>query len=881
KDPEFFSAVIRPYLANKAHKTFLDHWLLQDDLSGYLDPWAFSRLNVVERILLSRRLPGQAESVARHVNELLELEPRNQTMLGQLFKVALNAKALERDKGFAGFLSGMGRAANKTYQGPGDTVAPGSDRPEAPAEDAPAVEGAELRQAKAKLKEEELVLEDVEVEKNVRFAAGDDFGLREDLHARAEVRSLYRAPEATRRFVEHNYWHLPIEQQDGDLIEANAFWYDYAQARSDRPFLSHHFPEAAGSFAEMMLALAVLDLPFVPEKHEIERRERGLFIRAAGPLLLLRQEIRLADPAGRPSTILLNQNFFRLDDRYVHEGNRQLDKFVTDEFLTGVAYGCQVVLTNPGSAPEVLELLLQIPEGAIPVKASWETQGLPLQIEPFGTAKVEFSFYFPEVGRFLEYPAHASQDGEQIASAASMTLNVVAEPSRVDATSWEHISQTGASAQVLEYLQGANLLRTDLTRIAWRLRERPFFDSVIALLRRRHVYDHTLWSYGLYHLDASASRDYLSHAGGLLGNCGAWLDSPLVKIDPIERRAYQHVEYDPLFNGRAHPFGKRREILNPDLARQYQQLLRILAYRPRLDDTDWMSVTYYLLLQDRFEEALSSFARVDAARLPMALQYDYMRAYMDFFSKDHALARGIAERYRQYPVERWRLLFQDVMNQLDEAEGRGTQAGDPEDRTQSQTELAATEPSLDLKVESRSVSLQYKNLESCQVNYYVMDIEFLFSTSAFVQQGSGSFSFIQPNRSDRLALPADRRELVFDLPEEFQNSNVLVEVRGQGLARRQAYYANSLAVQLVENYGQLKVTHQETDQPLPKVYVKVYARTGDGQVRFHKDGYTDLRGRFDYASLSGQAAGDVERFAILILSDTDGAVIREAAPPVE
>src|SRR5690606_322761 len=48
KDREFFDAVVRPYLANKLHETFLDRWLLGEDLSGYLDPWAFERLNVVE-----------------------------------------------------------------------------------------------------------------------------------------------------------------------------------------------------------------------------------------------------------------------------------------------------------------------------------------------------------------------------------------------------------------------------------------------------------------------------------------------------------------------------------------------------------------------------------------------------------------------------------------------------------------------------------------------------------------------------------------------------------------------------------------------------------------------------------------------------------------
>jgi hypothetical protein len=50
-------------------------------------------------------------------------------------------------------------------------------------------------------------------------------------------------------------------------------------------------------------------------------------------------------------------------------------------------------------------------------------------------------------------------------------------------------------------------------------------------------------------------------------------------------------------------------------------------------------------------------------------------------------------------------------------------------------------------------------------------------------------------------------------------------------------------------------------------------------VRFFKDGYTDLRGRFDYSSLSTSDLDTVDRFALLVLSDDHGAVIQEAAPP--
>lgn len=68
--------------------------------------------------------------------------------------------------------------------------------------------------------------------------------------------------------------------------------------------------------------------------------------------------------------------------------------------------------------------------------------------------------------------------------------------------------------------------------------------------------------------------------------------------------------------------------------------------------------------------------------------------------------------------------------------------------------------------------------------------------------------------------------------------------------------------------------------PLPKTYVKVYQRKkGSGEVLFFKDGYTDLRGRFDYGQLSGTSVADVEKFAIFVASEDYGSLIKEAKPP--
>jgi hypothetical protein len=108
----------------------------------------------------------------------------------------------------------------------------------------------------------------------------------------------------------------------------------------------------------------------------------------------------------------------------------------------------------------------------------------------------------------------------------------------------------------------------------------------------------------------------------------------------------------------------------------------------------------------------------------------------------------------------------------------------------------------------------------------------------------------------------------------------MIEIRSAGIQQAHAYFANSLDVQIAENYGQLQVTTLATPhKPLSSVYVKVYARLKNNTVQFYKDGYTDLRGRFDYSSLSTDMLNQVQRFAILVLSDAHGAVVREVAPP--
>ena len=55
--------------------------------------------------------------------------------------------------------------------------------------------------------------------------------------------------------------------------------------------------------------------------------------------------------------------------------------------------------------------------------------------------------------------------------------------------------------------------------------------------------------------------------------------------------------------------------------------------------------------------------------------------------------------------------------------------------------------------------------------------------------------------------------------------------------------------------------------------------TVDGRPQFYKDGSTDLRGKFDYLSLSSATRGKITRFSLRIMSAAHGATVMEVAPP--
>jgi hypothetical protein len=846
KDRPFFDKHVKPFLANKFQKTFLDRWLLEEDLSQYLEPQQFAKLNPFEKILLADRMEDRQADILKQLSDQLEFRPLDQNWLDGLFDAAianspldqmdatrkLSEKLIAEDPAIRVESKDLGRERNN--ESPAFAPVPmaagkggggmGGERARSRPSDDKQQSGISIARMGGEIGRRELASD------QLKKAAEDEFetvseSLRFDQKLEAlngkPGRRFYRQVAPTEEWVENNYYRLRPQSSSAELVSINQFRLDWARHEKQAPFLSTHFVQATSNFREMLLALAVLDLPAESEEPALEFKENSLVWTAPTAAIMFHQQIKPTPKAEGTTTILVSENFFQKDDRSRTENGLTFDKFLAGPFATCTLYGGQVVITNPTSTPRVIEMLMQVPAGAIATSQSQQTRTIKLVLPAFNSTKFEYHFYFPAAGTFKHFPAHVADQEHVVAVAQQRQFEVRDDLSTTDKSTWAFVSQSASNEEVLTFLREKNLLNIQLDRIAFRMKDKAFYEQTISMLKKRCVYNHLLWSYSLLHHDLTGIAEYLVQEPQVRSRVGQFIDSPILQVDDFVDLDYDHREFWPLINIRTHQVRKDREILNQRIHHQYHRLLNYLARKPRLSMADQLSITYYLLLQDRVAESLDRFAKLNRDQTNGAMQYDYLDAYLKFYQADVDGAEQIANRYTAYPMPHWRNRFAAIGQQIAEIRGNESAVVDQDHAAQVQNQLAASAARFEFEVVEDQVRVEHQNLGQLVVNYYLMDAELLFSNNLFNSLNVSSFSMIRPNHSHRVELAEGATQSSCQIPTAFQNRNLLLEIRAGDQVNSKAVNSNALKVQMIESYGQLRVTSAKDGQALPKTYVKV------------------------------------------------------------
>lgn len=861
KDKKFWELVVKKHMANKTNKTFIDYFVLQDanSLLKHCSPQGIAALNAIELCLLVYFLKQTGDQArAQAVRDYLESLVRAAGAANDLhynirFDSALRFKAsspeeLEGDARTLGSKGGLQAAAY---------LASGEDSQD---------ESMAMRRGGGK-----------------RHG-----GLAPAPRKDCNTDHMFNPIGSTFEFGETNYF-LSTEDKLTNLT--TEFWLDLADqivradGQADFRLLSEKFILTKRSALEALFFISFLDLPLMSNEVKVNRTEEKLEVSAAQNCIVFYKQMIEKSTEKLALDLIVAQKFFDPLEDHRSNGGATLT-----EFVRGKTYSCKVTVTNISNSSEPVELVMEVPQGSIPIGNSNFVKTEKFEVGSYDTKSFHFQFYFPAAGEFSCYPATVGKTGKIIRSAEIRTpLVVLSEPKKAVAeVSLKSLVEQENIPETLKWLQTANLLDGSVNyheTLRPLLGNPAFHKEVVAVYRSRLVFDRPLWVGSVFHGELQAFRELLE---------ATFSPGPVdikeftiyyLKTGTFDMDCFKAREYDPLVNPRAHFIGDHKHnILNKEFLDTYMRFLKYLVDKPQRTTRDRLQLASYLLLQDRIPEAIRQVSLIEnktTAGGELQLQLDYLLAFASL-SQDKPdsfkVAKELCSRYINYPVITWRNKFIEMSNIIAECEGdMPVEKETAEDKDSLKSKIKA-EPVLQASVRDGAVVIKHKNLRQAEVHFFVVDIEVKFSIDPLAREESSTFSFINPNSSQVVELASDDNSLnqlvetTHAIPELLRKQNLVIQIKSAGLSFFVNYFSSSMSIITLENLGQIKVLDLE-GKPVEKAYVKVFTQKRTGQTGFHKDGYTDFKGNFDFLTLNLEDTDSYLQFSILVFSKQHGSKI--------
>jgi hypothetical protein len=887
KDKDFFAEVVRPFLENKKEKGVVDYFLLDrpESCADCFNVAHASELNVVERVLLAVLAKKSHPHFAQSMLSLFRLKAATNKLpipeYKALFEGLLNANSdsittMKPDSGYVNapvmLQNFVGMNQNVRFRAVQRECAPQSLM----FSNCMAMPRSECLDGDVMGEEAEMA-DDCDAPTNAIYQ---------------EAKDIFAKAQGTIEYKERHYF------RDSFAAEVNDFWADVLahllSSDSNANFGSKHFLKSVVTLPELVFALAVTDLPFEKSKYESSAANDTLTLKATSNMFVLSKEIIERKGELMDLEVLCSQKLFDPEDPVVYDDQDPevfYDKPV-EEFVTSKVYAIRVVITNSTTTQLKLNLIVETPSGSIPTDSMDSLHIKDLTIDQFRSEVVELRFYFPKAGTFELFPAAVVSNGKIVSSARKMPpLVVKAEKSLKGSKTISDVLSNGSIDDILDFIKSKNLMNSKVFtfyQVYWLLKNKTFYERLVAICEEKGVYDHVVWSFSIHHGDYQRLRQFLrAQSPFSFVPCLKYLSTPLLHRDSFTVR-----EYYPLINPRAHVLGaSKTNIINDTFKKTYQEFLLYLFQKFRPSAEDWVLLTNYLIAQDQVEKALevSKVLKQHPHLQPSTLiQHDYQTAYLNFVTgyPDFDQAKAICERYLTYPVLSVRNLFVEMVNQLAEFEESGT-SREVEDQKEGELANKAKSQrvaSFTSSLEGSRVKLVSSLVGSFVFKFYKVEAEVIFSLSPFNFESNKAFSQVSPFFETTVKAD-DMNDLAvthFDIPDNLLQENLFIEVRSLSEKIKKSEFMTFMPFLLncvvTKELGILKCFDQKTNKPVPKVYVKCFTKQA-GAVGFYKDGYTDLRGSFDYVSLNSDKVDRIESFAILVTSPEFGSKVFVESPP--
>ena len=641
-----------------------------------------------------------------------------------------------------------------------------------------------------------------------------------------------------------------------------------------QPFISKKFVDRYYNFIDFIALLSFTDMQIKSEEHGFKKLD-GLSaeINAASNMAVLKNEIKMSELT-LSKDILVAVNYQVQTDN----SDRTLDAYVTD-YVIHEKYVCNILITNISSKDAEISALIQIPEGAIPLKSTAYLKSVTKKLKVYETSKISYIFYFPKPGKYYHTAATISSGEQVIWLPCKNAIEVNEKKVTINKESFEEVASKGSDEDIITFIATKNILKSEchfnIDKVIWKLEKKEFYERVIILLRERNYYSNNVWAYSVIHNDQLGMREFFTQNYSDKNTFGTFFKCPLFQINREECSILRHMDFFPLINHRSHG----QQIMNKQFKDTYNQFIIYCSEKLDLEYFDWLEFSIYLLLQDRMHEAWSVFNKIDPnvfnADHTMKLQYDYMKAYFDFSYgyPDFKIARQIVATNIKHPLLGWRILFKDMKLKLQEFDGVQIEKDEELEGKQKKAKEF-----LNCALKNSQVEVKYNMIPMLSIRLYAIDIEFFFSRSPFLNENKEMLTFVEPCKVMDIKLDVNKEVSLIDIPAEYINSNIVIEIQSPtGLSYILFYAPSTMNYKINEEFGEIKMTGLN-GKPLPGVYVKAIALTKANKTEFYKDGYTDINGVFDYLSLSTDQANTVSKFALLILSSTNGSIVTECKP---